>query len=230
MKTLIKIVLVLLVIVVVVPIVAYKVIFSGSPRDLGVKYTEVDRISAYTNNGVESIIITPAFDNPSGIKYEGKKEVKTSFSSAEITALNNSVKWINYPISHLQIKINPDGTGEASGILDVRKVLSWVSFTHSVSEIEAKVDQFHIGLNPPFYLKGKVTVTNNKVILVPQIIEVGKITIPQNIVSENIAPVEKFAGDRLNAIPNLNIRSLTLDGGKVNLDATYPEKEMTVQK
>jgi hypothetical protein len=208
----------------------FRYLTSGSPRDLGVKYTEADRASAYTNNGVESIAVTPGQENPGGIKYEGQKEVKTSFSSAEISALNNSVKWVNYPISNIQIKINPDGTGEASGTLDVKKILSWVSFTHPVKEIESKVEQYHIGFNPPFYLKGKVTVTNNKVSLVPQTIEVGRITIPQNVVSENIAPIETFAEDRLNAIPNLKIRSLNLDGGKVNLDATYPEKELTVQK
>jgi hypothetical protein len=107
--------------------------------------------------------------------------------------------------------------------------LSWVSFTHSTDEINKKVEEYNIGFNPPFYLKGKVTVTNNQVSLVPQTIEVGRITIPQNLVSENIRPIEKFASERISSIPNLNIRSLTLDGGQVNLNATMPEKEFTSQ-
>ena len=230
MKTIISAIVVALIIIVAAPLLVYKFVFTGSPRDLGIMFTEVDRATAYANNGVDSIAITPAAGNSSGIKYEGQKEVKTSFTSAEISALNNSVKWVNYPVSNVQIKINSDGTGEASGTLDVRKILSWVSFTHSVKEIEAKVDEYHLGFNPPFYLNGKVSVSNNRVSLTPQVIEVGRITIPQNIVNENITPVEKFATDRLNAIPNLQIRSLTLDDGKVNLDATYPAKEYTVQK
>ena len=72
MKFLIKLILVLVIIFVVIPFIAYKYIFSGAPRDLGVKYTEADRAAAYTNNGVEGIAITPASDNPGGIKYEGK--------------------------------------------------------------------------------------------------------------------------------------------------------------
>lgn len=226
---LIKILIVLIVIVVVIPLALYKYFLSGSPRDLGVKFTEADRATAYASNGVASEVITGSPDNPSGVKYEGKKEVKTSFSSVEISALNNSVSWVNYPVSNVQIKVNSDGTGEASGVLDVRKILSWISFTHPVSEIESKVKEYNIGFNPSFYLKGNVTVINNKVTLVPQTIQVGRITIPKNIVSENVAPIEKFVEDRLSVVPNLQIRSLNLDGGKVNLDATYPEKEYTVQ-
>ncbi|MFZ2152447.1 MAG: hypothetical protein WAV41_00115 [Microgenomates group bacterium] len=229
MKTLFKILLVLVILFVVFPFAAYKYFFSSGPRDLGVTFTESDRAAAYAANGVESIAITSSPDNPRGIKYEGQKDIQVSFTSEQITALNNSVKWVNYPVSHVQIKINPDGTGEASGILDIRKILSWVSFTHPVKEIEAKVDEYHIGLNPAFYLKGRVTVTDNRVSLTPQTIEVGRITIPQNIVAENISPVEKFVDARLSAVPNLKIRSLNLDGGKVNLDATVPEKEYTVQ-
>lgn len=208
---------------------AIKYFTSGNPRDLGIKYTEADRATAYANNGIESAAITSDQDNPSGIKYEGQKEIKTSFSSAEISALNNSVTWVNYPVSNIQIKINSDGTGEASGIVDIKKVLSWVSFTSSTAEIEKAMKDYHIGWNAPFYLKGKASVIDNRVILTPQTIEIGKITIPQNIISENMAPIENFVEDRLNTIPNLKIRSLNLDGGKINLDATYPAKEYTVQ-
>ena len=230
MKTFLKIILVLIVLSVSIPFIAYKYFLSSGPRDLGVTFTDQDRQLAYVNNGVESVAITPSADNAGGIIYEGQKEVKTAFTSAEITALNNSVKWVNYPVSKVQIKINPDGTGEASGVLDVRKILSWVSFTHSVKEIETKVNEYKIGFTPSFYLKGAVTVTDNKVSLTPQVIEVGRIVLPQNIVAENIGSVEKFVGDRLNAIPNLKIKSLNLDGGKVNLDAIYPQKEYSVQQ
>jgi len=230
MKTLLKIIVVLIILLVSIPFIAYKYFLSSGPRDLGVTFTDSDRQLAYTNNGVESVAITPSADNTKGIKYEGQKEVKTSFTSAEITALNNSVKWVNYPVSKVQIKINPDGTGEASGVLDVRKILSWISFTHSVKEVEAKVSEYKIGFSPSFYLKGGVAVADNKVSLRPQVIEVGRITIPQNIVAENIGIVEKFVNDRLNSIPNLKIKSLNLDGSKVNLDAIYPQKEYSVQQ
>lgn len=230
MKTFIKVVLFLVALIIIVPILIFQYFLNSGPRDLGVKYTDADRNTAYANNGVESVAITPSQDDPTGIKYEGKKEIKTSFTSAEITALNNSVKWVNYPVSNVQIKINTDGTGEASGVLDVKKILNWVSFTHPIAEIESKVNEYKIDFNPSFYLKGKVAVVNNKVSLTPQAIEVGRITIPQNIVSENVNNVEKFIETRINYVPNFYVKSLNLDGGKVNLDATVPEKQYSVQQ
>jgi len=230
MKTFIKIVLFIIALLIVVPALLFQYFFNSSPRDLGVKYTDADRALAYTNNGVESLIITPIQNDPRGMKYEGKKDIKTTFTSAEITALNNSVTWINYPVSNVQIKINPDGTGEASGVLDIKKILSWVSFTHPVAEIEAKVNEYKIGFNPSFYLKGGVSVVNNKVTLTPQTIEVGRFVIPQNIVADNKSNVENFIEDRINYVPNFYVKSLNLDGGKVNIDATVPEKQYSVQK
>lgn len=230
MKTLIKIVLFLIALAIVVPVLLFQYFFNSGPRDLGVKYTDADRVTAYANNGVESLAITPSQENKTGIKYEGKKDIKTSFTSEQITALNNSVKWVNYPVSHVQIKINSDGTGEASGVLDVKKILNWISFTHPIAEIESKVNEYKIGFTPAFYLKGKVTVINNKVSLASQTIEVGRLVIPQNIVSQNLRPVEKFIEDRINYIPNFYVKSLSLDGGKVNFDATVPEKQYSVQQ
>lgn len=229
MKTFFKIVLFLIALLIVVPVLLFQYFFNSGPRDLGVKYTEADRATAYANNGVESLVITPAPNDTKGIKYEGKKDIKTSFTSAEITALNNSVKWINYPVSNVQIKINPDGTGEASGVLDVKKILKWIAFTHPVAEIESKVNEYKIGFNPSFYLKGGVTVVNNKVTLTPQTIEVGRITIPENLVAQNKNNVQNFIEDRINYVPNFYVKSLNLDGGKVNLDATVPEKQYSVQ-
>lgn len=229
MKTFIKIIFFLIALSIVVPVLLFQYFFNSGPRDLGVKFTEADRAIAYANNGVESLIITPSADNKTGIKYEGKKDIKTSFTSAEITALNNSVKWVNYPVSNVQIKINPDGTGEASGILDIKKILNWVSFTHPIAEIESKVNEYKIGFTPAFYLKGNVNVINNKVTLTPQIIEVGRLVIPQNIVSQNLVPVQNFIEDRINYVPNFYVKSLNLDGSKVNLDATVPQKQYSVQ-
>jgi len=229
MKTFIKIVLFLIALSIIVPVLLFQYFFNSGPRDLGVKYTPANRASAYANNGVESVAITPAPNDTKGVKYEGKKDIKTSFTSEEITALNNSVKWVNYPVSNVQIKINSDGTGEASGVLDIKKILRWIAFTHPVAEIESKVNEYKIGFNPSFYLKGGVTVVNNKVTLTPQTIEVGRLVIPQNIVSQNIHTVENFITDRINYVPNFYVKSFNLDGGKVNFDATVPEKQYTVQ-
>ncbi len=227
MKTIIRIV-VALIIIMAIPVLAFVYLTTGKPRDLGIKYTDQDVITATTKNGVPSaaIVVTPGQEP---LRYEGKQEIKTSFTSSEITAINNSNKYVYKPFSNVQLKINSDGTGEASGTLDVNKLLSLISFSYSTDEIKKAISDYHIGLNPPFYLKGQVSVINNHVTLSPQTIEVGRIKIPQSIVSQNIGYIVSFADSRLNSIPNLQIRSLDLNGGTVNLDATYPQKEYSLQ-
>jgi len=209
--------------------VGFRYLVSGSPRDLGITFTEADRQNAYTKNAVESSKISNTPDVKNSIRYEGTKNIDTTFTSPEITALINSVNWAYYPVSNVQIKINADGTGEVSGVLDVKKVISWVSFTHPTAEIEKAMRDYRIGWNTPFYLKGKASVVDNKVTLSSDKIEVGRVTIPNNLVVENIPIMQSFAEDRINAVPNLDIKSFNLDGGQINFKATVPEKEFTVQ-
>lgn len=230
MKTLLKIIILLLIIIIVGPILIIAYFSSGGPRDLGVKFTEADAQAAYEKNGVQSIALANSAGVKDSLQYQGQKEVNTSFSNAQITGMINSVKWVYKPVTNVQIKINPDGTGEASGILHIDKVLPFISLSHSTDEVEAAIKKYNFGYNPPFYLKGKVSVTNNKVTLNPEKIEIGRITVPQNLISANLAAATTFAQDQLAVVPNLKIRSLTLDGGKVNLDATMPEIERSVQK
>lgn len=98
----------------------------------------------------------------------------------------------------------------------------------SSSEVESAIKKYHLGFNPSYYLKGKFTVTNNRVSIIPEIIQIGRVTIPQNLISSNLSAVTNFIEDRIKAVPNLNVRSLKLENGVVNIDATVPAKQYTV--
>jgi hypothetical protein len=205
---------------------------SNKPRDLGVKYTSADYTTTHEKFGVEvGTIPESSFTNvKESLQYSGKKEVVTTLSSAEITAYANAETWKFAPISNLQVKINPDGTGEVSGVLNIENVLSYVSLVTPIEEVKKAINQFNISSNPPFYTKGSVTVVNNKVDFNIQSLEVGRIPVPQNYVSENTGALNSFVTDRLNSIPNLQVRSLTLNNGQVNFDATTPDKVLKVNK
>lgn len=237
MKIISRLIIVLIVIFLVVPVLILgylgfipglsQIFGANKPRDLGIKYTEADRLSAYTKNGVEGLPLISS--DSAAIKYEGKKDLNVSFTQEELTALNNSVTWKYYPVSNLQIKFNPDGTGEASGILHIKKILPYISLTHSTKEVEEAMGKYNISFDTPFYLKGSIKIVDNKVSFIGQQIQVGRITIPANLVADNIPALEDFAEKRITAVPNLSIKSFNLDGGKANFSGTVPEKEFTAK-
>lgn len=203
----------------------FKYATSSKPRDLGITYTDEDVKQSYLKNGVIAETLPKTENVNQSIRYEGKKEISFSLTQNEITALINNEKWQYMPVSNVQIKINPDGTGEVSGVLHIDRILPFVSLTHSTEEVEEAMNKYGILNNTSFYLKGKVNVINNKVTLIPTKIEVGRITIPSNLVSENIGTAENFAERRIKAVPNLFVESLSLDDGKVNFKGTMPEKQ-----
>ena len=202
-----------------------KVMGSGKPRDLRIRYTPADQQAAYVKNGVEAVPQPPTGDVTNSVRYEGKKEVTFAMSSTEITALVNGNKWQYQPVTDVQIRINPDGTGEATGVLHVDLVLPFVSLTHTTDQVRDAMAKYHIGGNPPFYLKGRVSVVNNRVTLQPVRVEIGRMAIPMGLLTANLGTLEGFAEARIKAVPNLNVESLSHTDGKVNFRGTMPTKE-----
>jgi len=231
-KILIKLFLILIFVSVASLFFIYKFFLSASPKDLGVKYTPEDYTQSHQKMAVEvGSISNPTSENPKDtIQFTGKKDINVALSSSEATAYSRAEKWKYAPISNLQIKINPDGTGEVSGVLNLANLLPFISMTTPVEDVQKAIDKFHISGNPPFYTKGTVTVTNNETKFNIQSLEVAHIPVPQKYVSENTSALNNFVTDRLNSIPNLQVRSLTLSDGKANIDASVPEKVVKVEK
>jgi hypothetical protein len=230
MKFITGFLLALILVVVAVPLFFYKYFLSGSPRDLGVKYTQADYTQTHEKIGTEVVVATSPVSIKDSLQFSGKKESKISINSSEVTAYLNADKYVYTPLSKVQIKINADGTGEASGILNIKNFITFVSLTTPTEDVQKAIDKFKISANPPFYAKGTLVVTNNQVQFNISELEVGRIPVPQNYVSENQGALNDFATKRLNSIPNLQVRSLTLTDGKVNLDATVPEKVIKQEK
>jgi len=220
----------LIVIVIIVPIFIFKYFFSGAPRDLGVKYTPADYTQTHEKIGTQVSPLASSASVQDSLQFSGQKESKVSLNSSEITAYLNSDKYVYTPLTNVQVKINPDGTGEVSGILNVKNFITYVSLTTPTADVQEAIDKFHISANPPFYAKGAVTVINNQVTFNISQLEVGRIPIPQNNVTENQGALNDYATKKLNSIPNLKVRSLTLTDGKANLDATVPEKVLKAEK
>jgi hypothetical protein len=240
MKIIIRIIVFLFVIAFVAPVLvlAYfgfipglsSVFGANKPKDLGVTYTSADYTSTHDKIGTQVIKLEKADSIKDSIQFSGKKETKVDLSSAEISAYLNASKWVYAPGSNIQVKINQDGTGEISGLLNIRNFIAYVSLTTPSADIQQAIDKFHIPASAPFYAKGTLSVINNKVNMNIQSLEVGRIPVPAGNISENMAAVNNFATDKLNSIPNLKVRSLTLSASQAHLDATVPEKVSKLEK
>ncbi|NCO11897.1 MAG: hypothetical protein COZ34_02005 [Candidatus Pacebacteria bacterium CG_4_10_14_3_um_filter_34_15] len=129
------------------------------------------------------------------------------------------------PIRDVQVRINDDGTGEASGILEVSTAIMMAKqLNYSDSDIEkGKSYVQYVADDLPFYIKGVTSVSNNKVSMNPSEIVIGRITLPESLVS----PVAKASADiierRINQIPGLNVKELTLEKGAVHIVADMPD-------
>lgn len=222
----------IIIIFVAVPFFLFKYFSSGSPKDLGVKFSPEDYTQSHQKMGIEvaSISSPSSSSSKDSIQFTGKKDINISLSSSEITAYSRAEKWKYAPISNLQIKINSDGTGEVSGILNLANILPFISMTTPIEEVQKAIDKFHISGNPPFYTKGTVTIVNNNTNFNIQSLEIGHIPVPENYISENTGALNKFVTERLNSIPSLQVRSLTLVDGRANLDATVPQKVAKLEK
>jgi len=196
-------------------------LMGAGPRDLGVRYTQQDLLSAQQKIG-HTYTELPATTTGKTIQYSGAKDLKADFTNEELTALANSGKWKYGPAKDIQIKIGPDGTGEVSGRLMTGN-LAEAGKVFGFSEQEVSDSGKYLGLipgNPSFYMKGKASIQNNQVNIQPEKIEIGRIDTTKLV---SAGEMESVFEKGIKAVPGMNIRSATLDNGKAQVDATMPD-------
>ncbi len=206
---------------------------SDKPRDLGIKATAADLQSANSKTGVKLVELPPSSTPLGSISYSGQIPVNNSFTDEELTALAGSSKWKYNPFQNVQIKISDDGTLEASGILRVDRLQGYAAATGVSSEVvKAVMDKLELVPNgaPPFYIKGTGSVTNNRVSQDIQQLEVGRLSVPANLISDNKGAITSFLNDKITKIPGLSVKSATMSNRSVKFDGTLPATEATVHQ
>lgn len=199
---------------------------SDQPRDLGITYSAADLQSANQKAGFATVALPPATNPEASLRLSGKMETNDSFTDRELTALINDheARWKYYPVSDGQVRINPDGSVEASGVLRVDRAYGYAAATGvSADIVDAVVDRLQISnVNPPFYVKGTVVVENNRVRGEVHQAELGRFGIPANWISDNEGTIVSFLEDRI-ARAGISARSVTFANGAMHLDVTIPE-------
>ncbi len=151
---------------------------TNKPKDLGIRYTEKDRIEARAKGKVEWIALPTASSDELSIQRFGKHNVDVAITSAQASSLMNNRPWKYWPYQNVQVKFNSDGSAEVSGGLNKVVVPNYAAAI-GIPKVAVEFAMKLLPPNPVFYLKMKASLKDNKVdAFDPQIFELNRIPMP----------------------------------------------------
>jgi hypothetical protein len=210
--------IVVLILVALIGFVVYS--FTAKARDLGVRYTEKD-LQSMLKKAKMDFGKPPTSGSRSDYTYKwtGKVRANAVYTQEEITAWLNLDMPSYVPYKNVQIKLNKDGTIEASANINFK------ALEYYLTPEERKYIPSFIPASAPVY--GKLTgyVENNVVHLKPESVVIGVVPVPKNLLTEsNVSYVERKIESLLSQIPNLYIETLKVQDGKIIYKGTEPAK------
>ena len=187
--------------------------FVAKQVDLGVK-ADPTLVTAFETK----------YGKPNGT---GKVNLNIDLSSKEITSVFAVWGMRNkyFPLHDVQVRFNPDGTGEASGFL---KIATGITFAKTLRYSNSDIDKGkeyikYISGDLPFYAKGTGGMKNNVLSINPTTLQVGRVTVPQSITEPLFVVVGDMIERRISQIGGADIKEASFKTGKFHLDGTVPE-------
>jgi hypothetical protein len=203
---------------------------ADKPKDLGIKFAAdlPKTIEAKTGPDIAPLADS---DTPAGsLNYTGSKPLSYTISSGDLTALLNFHFWKYYPFTQVQVKINPDGSVESSGVINMQTALSAIEgHGFNTGEVKRAMQDYHIpAISLPFYLKFKGGVNNDEISLNIETAQAGKISLPAPVISANTGRLISALQSLAHSISGFSVKKLSFDNGTMTFDGTIPEKESAV--
>lgn len=131
---------------------------------------------------------------------------------------------VNFPLRDVQVKFHPDGTGEASGILELPTAIGMAkSLGYSDSDIE-KGKQYvqYVAGDLPFYVKGTGGMTDNRLSINPNELQIGRVNVPSEITTPLTSLVSDMISRRIEQIGGANIQRADFSTGTFVLEGSVP--------
>jgi hypothetical protein len=157
----------------------------------------------------------------------GKVKLNVDLSSQEITSVFAVWGTRNkyFPLYNVQVRFNPDGTGEASGML---KIATGITFAKNLGYSNSEIDKGkqyikYISGDLPFYVKGTGGMTNNILAINPATLQIGRVTVPESITKLAFGAVADMIERRIAQIGGADIKDASFKTGVFHLDGTVPE-------
>lgn len=189
-------------------------------KDLGVKYTQQD-LDNYYQKANYQVKELPAGSKPS-IRFTGSQQVNVAWTDEELTARMNNDKWINHPAKNVQIKINADGTVQASAMISKTKAVAAAqSFGFPGSEIKMAQDFIkYLPEEIPVYIQGDIQIKDNRIVSYKlDEAKVGNLSLLNFV---KVGQIVDYAQSHLRTNPAFNIKSLDFDNGQMKFEGSHP--------
>jgi len=204
-----------------VPVLSH-VIGADKPKDLGVRATYEDYLNLCKKVGVK-FIPAPSSGKATDYKkvFSGSRKIDRAYTQEELTAMLNFNKPSYWVIHNTQVRIHADGTLEGSSLINIKELKNSPQISN-----EARKYLKTLPNKVAVYVSGKVEIIgNNRVKLDVNKVEVGKLPIPGNFLTqENVNLANDYINSILSDIPNLDIQSVTYSDGNVNFKGIVPEE------
>lgn len=201
----------------------------GKPKDLGVKYSQKEYQTFADKTNGDVIEIKKDVPPNQSIVYEGKKDIKDSFSQEELSGRLNYAKWKYMPVGNTQIRINDDGTVEFSANVLMSRLPGFIAREgmgqYTIEDVTKGLEFINmIKVNPPVYTKFTANVVDNKLSLNIQKIEVGKFNVPLGKIGANQVAAAVF-NNIISKAPGFYGKSVTFSHGQMIFEGSIPAKE-----
>jgi hypothetical protein len=205
---------------------------ADKPRDFGIRYTAEDSAAAQRKSGVKLAALPEGTAAGESFRLSGKRDADITMNQTELTAHVNNRPWRYYPFENVQIRINPDGSAEASGVLNADRVLSYAAaLGFRTDDVKKAMADYHIPVvTMPFYVKARGGVTDNRVSLSIASATAGRLPIPGSVLSGNTGRIAGVLEGVIDHLPGVSVSSLTFTDGKMHFAGTLPETESVVMK
>lgn len=222
-------IVVLIIILLIIGVLLYVGIIPGvaKPVDLGSKNDPALFAAFNTVHGMKTEIPNGVVPESRLAEFSGQTILNTDISADEITSILAAWKARSpkLPVRNVQVRFNNDGTGEISGILEVKTAIN-IAKTLGYNDNDIEEGKKYIKYSTsdiPFYAKGTGGVINNNVSLNPSNFKIGNINVPTEI-TEKVAPIVSDAIEkRINQVGTIQVRSIDFSKGKLHFDGTIPD-------
>ena len=178
----------------------------GGPKDLGVVYTETDLVSA--QNKLDTA--------PTAMVLE-------SFSDAELTALLNTCSFSTCFMDDVQVRTNPDGALEFSGLVDRDQMEGHLqALSLSDEDLASATAMLHLlPPQPSFYAKANVQGQDDTLTFNIRSASFANIPIPTTVLDNVSAEVSRNLNSYLAAMRGTQVRAIEVTEEGVMIEADF---------